>query len=163
MKAHDPVDARTVPESQDGAQVAPSAAAPDPFDTHRDMLELFEIGAADRGKVTFRPLFPDLVDRVVDDIYGFAYRRDALDIASRQLITLAVLGTMGSCDVQLRFHLRAALNMGIACERIREVFIQIAVLAGNVRAINACAVFDEVLKSRDASDDAGQQVPFDRI
>lgn len=150
MRPPDPQGTRA-PDRPDDASPAPPVEAPTPFDTHRDVLELFEAGAAERGKVSFRPLFPDLVDRVVDDIYGFAYRRDALDMASRQLITLAVLGTMGDCDVQLRFHLRAALNMGIPCERIREVFVQIAVLAGNVRAINACAAFDEVLKSRDGS------------
>ncbi len=119
--------------------------ARDPFDANRDLLELFEPGSSERGKQTFRPLFPDLVDRVVDDLYGFAYRRGGLTLETRQLLTLAVLGTMGHCEVQLRFHLRAALNLGIGVDTIREVFVQIAVLAGNVRAVNACALLQDVL------------------
>ena len=130
-------------------------AARDPFDANRDLLELFEPGSSVRGKQSFRPLFPDLVDRVVDDLYGFAYRRGGLDLETRQLVTLAVLGTMGHCDVQLKFHLRAALNLGIAVEAIREVFVQIAVLAGNVRAINACALLQEVLAAQAPRGTAG--------
>lgn len=124
------------------------STADNPFDANSDLLELFEAGSSERGKNSFRSLFPELVDRVIDDIYGFAYRRDGLSMHVRQLLTLAILGTMGDCNVQLRFHLRAALNLGIQPETIREVFIQIAVLAGNVRAINACALFDEVVKAQ---------------
>jgi 4-carboxymuconolactone decarboxylase len=149
--------------ADDAADLTSSAAHEkadsDAFDANSDLLELFEAGSSQRGKFSFRPMFPELVDRVIDDIYGFAYRRKGLSIDVRQLLTLAVLGTMGDCNVQLQFHLRAALNLGIPPETIREVFIQIAVLAGNVRAINACALFDEVLKAQAGAQQSDLHLP----
>lgn len=116
----------------------------DPFEANSDLLDLLEDGSSRRGKLTFRPLFPDLVDKVIDDVYGFAYRRPHIDIKTRQLLTLAVLSTLGDCDVQLKFHLGGALRLGLGPEEIREVFVQVAVLAGNVRAVNAAALFHEI-------------------
>jgi 4-carboxymuconolactone decarboxylase len=80
----------------------------------------------------------------MEEIYGFAYQRPQIDLNTRQLLTIAILSTMGNSDVQLKFHLGAALRFGIDAERIREVFIQVAALAGNVRAVNACALFADV-------------------
>jgi 4-carboxymuconolactone decarboxylase len=127
----------------------------DPFDAHSRVLELLGSGSSIRGKDTFRPIFPDLVDKVVGDIYGFAYTRPQLDIKTRQLLTLAVLSTMGDCEVQLKFHLQGALNLGLNVDEIREVFVQVAVLAGNVRAVNAAALFHEILAKAAQGSDGG--------
>jgi|GEM_PF-2929128 len=121
-----------------------SPSSTDPFEANSDLLELLEDGSSRRGKFSFRPLFPDLVDKVIDDVYGFAYRRPHIDLKTRQLLTLAVLSTLGDCNVQLKFHLRGALRLGLGREEIREVFVQVAVLAGNVRAVNAAALFHEI-------------------
>ena len=115
-----------------------------PFEEYKDLLNQLEPGSAERCNLSFRPLFPDLVDHVVTDIYGFAYKREQITLKTRQLLTLAVLSTMGDCNIQLKFHLRAALQLEIPVSEIREVFVQVAVLAGNVRAVNACALFSDV-------------------
>ena len=115
-----------------------------PFERHKDLIDRFEPGSAERGSTGFRALFPELIDHVMESIYGFAYQRPQIDLQSRQLLTLAILSTMGDSSVQLKFHLRAALRLGLTAEQIKEVFIQVAVLAGNVRAVNACALFAEV-------------------
>ncbi|MDC8757307.1 carboxymuconolactone decarboxylase family protein [Janthinobacterium fluminis] len=112
-----------------------------PFEEHKEILNRIEPGSAERCNQSFRPIFPDLVDHVVSDIYGFAYSREQIAIKTRQLLTLAILSTMGDCNIQLKFHLRAALHLGLQAHEIKEVFVQVAVLAGNVRAINAASIF----------------------
>ena len=94
------------------------------------------------------PVFEDLVEHLVTDIYGFAYTRPQIDIKTRHLISLGALATMGDCDRQLDFQLKAALNLGIAPHEIKEVFIQVAVFAGNARAINAALIFHSILTER---------------
>ncbi|OWQ87471.1 hypothetical protein CDN99_17865 [Roseateles aquatilis] len=113
-----------------------------------DLLEQFSPGITDHAEHTYRAMFPDLVDHTVDSIYGFAYRRTAIDLKSRHLMTLAILCTLGGCEGQLDFQLKAALQLGLSPDEIREVFIQVAVLAGNARATNAARQFQTLLEQR---------------
>lgn len=117
-----------------------------PHDKNRDLLDLFSPGGCEFGKEKIRPVFPDLVDHLIEDIYGFAYRRGVIDIKTRHLISLGVISAMGGCENQLEFQLKAALNLGLSEDEIKEVFIQVSVFAGNARAINSARVFhDKVL------------------
>lgn len=121
------------------------------IDKNRDLLEKFNPDGVRLAKETVHPVFPDLVDKIVSDIYGFAYRRPVLDIKTRHLVSLAAISAMGGAEPQLRFQLGAALNLGISADEVREVFIQVAVFAGNTRAFNAAAAFKAVLDEAENS------------
>ncbi|MCY4472171.1 MAG: carboxymuconolactone decarboxylase family protein [Kistimonas sp.] len=108
-----------------------------PFEKHKNILEVFSDDVQKRGQENLRPVFPDLVDHLVDDIYGFAYSREILDAKTRHLVSLGILSAIGGCENQLKFQLKAGLHMGLTEEEIKEVFIQVCVFAGNARAINA--------------------------
>ncbi|MBI0328725.1 carboxymuconolactone decarboxylase family protein [Burkholderia plantarii] len=118
------------------------------IDKNSDLLQKFNPDGVRLAKETVHPVFPDLVDKIVSDIYGFAYRRPILDMKTRHLVTLAAIAAMGGAENQLTFQLGAALNLGISADEVREVFMQVAVFAGNVRAFNAAAVFKSVLDER---------------
>jgi 4-carboxymuconolactone decarboxylase len=115
---------------------------------NKDLLERFSPGGLEHIERNVAGIFPDLAEHLIEDIYGFAYRRGEISIETRHLLSLAVIGAMGGCENQLDFQLRAALNLGIPPTEIREVFIQIAVFAGNARAINAAAIFKKILDER---------------
>ena len=117
-----------------------------PFQDNADLLERFSPGITD-SENHYRSVFPALADHVVNSIYGFAYRRTEIDLKTRHLLTLAILVTMGGCEAQLDFQFKAALNLGLSPAEIREVFIQVAVLAGNARATNASRQFFNILKN----------------
>jgi 4-carboxymuconolactone decarboxylase len=115
------------------------------FEKNSDLIHRFDPNTTADGQQKFRSIFPDLADRLIDDIYGFAYRRDKISLETRHLVSLGILSAMGGCENQLAFQLRAALNLGLSKENIREVFIQVAVFAGNARAINSAGIFKQIL------------------
>ncbi|WP_322081727.1 carboxymuconolactone decarboxylase family protein [Burkholderia sp. BCC1972] len=115
-----------------------------PIEQNADLLRLFNPDGVRLANETVRPVFPDLVDKLASDIYGYAYRRSGIDLKTRHLVTLGVISAMGGFENHLRFQLGAALHLGISVEQIREVFIQVQVFAGNARAFNAAAIFKSV-------------------
>lgn len=117
-----------------------------------DLIEKFTNLSRDKIEEVFIPIFPDLTNKIVEDIYGYAYRRKNIDIRTRQLITIGVLSAMGGCENQLRFQIEAALNIGLSTEEIQEVFIQVAVFSGNSRAINAAIILHSIEENKKSND-----------
>lgn len=117
-----------------------------------DLIEKFTKLRLDQIEGNFIPIFPDLTNKFINDIYGYTYRRNHIDIKTRQLITIGVLSAMGGCDNQLRFQIEAALNIGLSTEEIQEVFIQVAVFSGNSRAINAAIILHSIKEKMRTND-----------
>jgi 4-carboxymuconolactone decarboxylase len=118
---------------------------------YADLLRKFSSDAVERIDKELYPVCEDLVDHLVTDIYGFSYQRAHIDIQVRHLISLGVLAAMGGCEPQLNFQLEAALNLGIPPDEVKEVFIQVAVFAGNARAINAANIFHKIVMRRNSN------------
>lgn len=109
-----------------------------------DLLQRFTDKSLDYLEKEFISIHPDLANKLIDDIYGYAYRRGHISEKTRHLITIGVISAMGGCENQLNFQLRAALNLGIPKEEIMESIIQVSVFAGNARAINAAAILHSI-------------------
>ena len=59
----------------------------------------------------FIKIFTDLTNKIIDDIYGSAYRRKHISMKTRHLITIGVISAMGGCENQLQFQLKAVLSL----------------------------------------------------
>lgn len=70
--------------------------------------------------------------------------RDALDLKSREIATVAALTSLGNCIPQLKVHIQGALNVGCQPREIIEIIIQMAVYAGFPAALNAMQAAKEV-------------------
>jgi 4-carboxymuconolactone decarboxylase len=79
----------------------------------------------------------DLGRHIVEYAYGDVYARPGLSLRDRELATVAMLAAKGDSEPQLDVHLRAALNVGLSADELREVLIQVAPYAGFPAAINA--------------------------
>jgi len=53
---------------------------------------------------------------------------------TRQIATVAALTALGNAEPQLRWHIAAALNVGVSPEEIIETFYVMTVYAGFPRA-----------------------------
>ncbi|MGZ7096466.1 MAG: carboxymuconolactone decarboxylase family protein, partial [Methanobacterium sp.] len=79
---------------------------------------------------------PDLARFVAEFPYGDIYSRPGLDLKTRELITIAAITALNTSPIQLKSHIKGALNIGCTREEIVEVLIQMAVYAGFPAALN---------------------------
>lgn len=88
----------------------------------------------------------DFARFLVEFPFGDIYSREALDLPTRELATVAALTSLGNAAPQLKVHIGAALHVGCPQKAILEVIMQMAVYAGFPAALNglfaARAVFE---------------------
>lgn len=111
-----------------------------------ELMQRFNDDAVRRLNDDLYPIAPDLVEMLIDSIYGNIYQRGILSIKERHIATLSALIAMGSSERQLSFQGLAAYKLGITKEEIQEILIQNAIFSGFTRAMNAAVVLDEVYK-----------------
>ena len=97
---------------------------------------------------SLRDICPDLAQYIIEYPFGDIYQRDGLDLATRELITVAALTALGRCEPQLNVHINGALNVGCTPKAIIEVILQMSVYAGFPAALNGMFVAKEVFASR---------------
>ncbi|MCG6213081.1 carboxymuconolactone decarboxylase family protein [Vibrio furnissii] len=97
---------------------------------------------------SLQDICPDLARYTVEYPFGDIYRRDGLDLRSREIATVAALTVLGHCTPQLKVHLNAALNVGCTEDELKEVIVQMSVYAGFPAALNGMFAFKDVLAER---------------
>ena len=97
---------------------------------------------------TFKSISPDMARFVIE--YGFAdiFSRPALDFKRREMATISALTAIGTAPSQLKFHIKAALNMGVSQVDITEIMLLISVYAGFPASINSTLALKEVVNEQ---------------
>ena len=90
---------------------------------------------------------PDLGKYIVEFAFGDIYERNGLSLQEREMITLASLLTAGGCEPQLEVHIGGALNVGIAPEKIIEIFLQCIPYTGFPKVLNAVSVAKKIFEN----------------
>lgn len=80
---------------------------------------------------------PDLGKYIIEFAFGDIYCREGLSLQEPELLTLASLLSLGGCENQLKVHIHAALNIGIAANKIVEVMLHCIPYVGFPRVLNA--------------------------
>lgn len=88
---------------------------------------------------------PDLRDIVERFVYDEVFARPGLDLATRELLSVALLTSLGAGG-ELTTHLRGALRTGATERQVREAILHSAVFVGVPRALNAMREFERLLK-----------------
>jgi len=101
-----------------------------------------------------KDLNPDLARYVMEFPFGDVYSRPGLDLRSREIATVAALITLGNAALQLKVHIRSALNVGVSRQEITEIIIQMAVYAGFPAALNAIRAAKEVFSEIDEKEES---------
>lgn len=108
-----------------------------------DFLNSIDPETAD-GIARIRNRCPELVDSLLERLYGEAYQRDRLTLRERLLVTVAALMVSAHTEAQLATQARLALKAGLNREELMEVAFQISVLSGLGHAMNGMVVIDAV-------------------
>jgi 4-carboxymuconolactone decarboxylase len=102
--------------------------------------QVYGDGAADTFLTRRAGLGEDLARFGLEFNFGDVNARPGLDLATRELLTLATLIGLGGADPQLAGHTRAALRLGVPPARLAELVIHCVQYVGFPRTINAMAV-----------------------
>jgi 4-carboxymuconolactone decarboxylase len=76
--------------------------------------------------------------------FGDHLTRTGIDVPTRELLTFAVLVSLGGCEPQVKGHVAANLNVGNDRNRLVEVLPQLIPFIGYPRTLNGLRVLDEV-------------------
>jgi 4-carboxymuconolactone decarboxylase len=113
----------------------------------RSVLGDAHVDRAEAQRDSFDEEFQDLITRYA---WGEIWTRPGLPLHTRSLITIALMIALNRGD-ELRLHLRAAANNGVAPDQIREVLLHCAIYCGVPAANVAFHAAKEVLNEREAS------------
>ena len=93
------------------------------------------------------PNFPDLVKDTNDIVYGIIWERTGLTKRDRSLVTVAALVATHR-PMQLRSHIKRALDNGVTKEEIAEVVTHLAYYAGWPAAMTAAQTATDVYEGK---------------
>ncbi|SDB80430.1 4-carboxymuconolactone decarboxylase [Raineyella antarctica] len=85
--------------------------------------------------------------------FGDHYTRTGLDLATRELLTFAMLTALGGCEPQLTGHVAGNAAVGNGRARLLEVLTQLLPYVGYPRTLNAIGCINKVLPEDTGSAD----------
>ncbi|WP_068088801.1 carboxymuconolactone decarboxylase family protein [Polycladidibacter stylochi] len=115
-----------------------------------EVLARLEEGAPQRVTENLGKFAPDAAEVILGFAFTDVLSRDGIDLKTREMLTVAMLGAMGTAPEQLDFHMRAAMNCGVSREEIIEIIYQISVYAGVPAAMNAITSAKKAFAKADA-------------
>jgi 4-carboxymuconolactone decarboxylase len=81
--------------------------------------------------------------------FGDHLTRTGLDLQIRELLTFAMLISLGGCEPQAKGHVAANLNVGNDRQTLLSVATQLLPFIGYPRTLNAIRVIDDVIPARE--------------
>ena len=101
-----------------------------------DNIEAMRKNASDNEK--------HIQDYLSANCFGDYYTRKYLDLKTREVLTFAMLISLGGCEPQVKAHIGGNLNLGNDKEFLIETVTQLLPYIGYPRALNALRCIDEV-------------------
>lgn len=78
--------------------------------------------------------------------FGDIYTRKGLDLKTRELLTFAIVGTLGGCEAQVRAHVQGNANVGNSKQNLVDALAQMLPYIGFPRTLNALGCVNAVLQ-----------------
>ncbi len=113
----------------------------------------------DRGLKVQKSIFGDIIDQMRNNApanlqhiqnylsafcFGDIYTRSGLDLQTREILTLCVLITLGSCESQVKSHIHGNLSVGNSKDVLIAVISQCLPYIGFPRTLNALSCLNEI-------------------
>ncbi|MDO9633251.1 MAG: carboxymuconolactone decarboxylase family protein [Humidesulfovibrio sp.] len=114
----------------------------------REHLARLNPKAEDNLRTALGDIAPDMVEMVVSFGYGDIMARPGMELADRQVATIAALTALGNAEPQLRFHVDGGLNVGLTPQEVVEIIYVTTVFAGFPAGLNALTCARTVFQER---------------
>lgn len=128
----------------------------------KSMATATEADRGEKGYLTQKSIFPGGLDGMYQSspenrrhvaeylasmCFGDFYTRGALDIKTREILTLCIISAQGGCEAQVKAHVQGNLNVGNDEDTMVAAITQCLPYMGFPRTLNALACVDEVVKT----------------
>ena len=112
----------------------------------------FQVNAYGERINQMRDSTPDYQKHLQDNLsafcFGDTYTRGTLDYKMREMLTMAVIGTLGTGEPQYKSHVLGTLNAGATNEEVIGVITTMNPYIGFPRTLNALRIANEVFNER---------------
>ncbi|MBQ3654165.1 MAG: carboxymuconolactone decarboxylase family protein [Synergistaceae bacterium] len=112
----------------------------------------FQVKTYGERIVKMREATPDFQKHLQDNLsafcFGDTYTRGTLDLKTREMVTMAVIGTLGTAEAQYKSHVIGTLDAGATNEEIIGVITVMNPYIGFPRTLNALRIANEVFTER---------------
>jgi 4-carboxymuconolactone decarboxylase len=97
-----------------------------------------------QGYAAFAPIIDTFLK---EHLFADIFERDILTFTQRELVTIAVIGTIGNAEPMLRSHLLICRNLGLTSQQLKEFVSILSKTAGSNNAKMAQYIIDEISKN----------------
>ena len=112
----------------------------------------FQVGAYGERINQMRDATPDFQKHLQDNLsafcFGDTYTRGTLNYKMREMLTMAVIGTLGTGEPQYKSHVAGTLDAGATQEEVIGVITTMNPYIGFPRTLNALRIANEVFNER---------------
>ena len=112
----------------------------------------FQVGAYGERINQMRDSTPDFQKHLQDNLsafcFGDTYTRGTLDYKMREMLTMAVIGTLGTGEPQYKSHVAGTLASGATKEEVIGVITTMNPYIGFPRTLNALRIANEVFENK---------------
>lgn len=135
-------------EDEMGAEASPIQDERSKYERGKAILEELS-GVPETGPKTGYAAFAPIIEVFLKEhLFADIFERDVLGYAERELVTVAVLSSIGGVEPMLHSHLNLCLNVGLTPNQLQQFVGVIKSTIGKKEAKAAQKVLDEVLESR---------------
>ncbi|MFD2557099.1 carboxymuconolactone decarboxylase family protein [Sphingobacterium tabacisoli] len=130
-----------------GAEASPIRSNAPKYDRGKAILDSL-LGTPQNGPQTGYSAFAPTIEIFLKEhLFADIFERDVLTYAERELVTIAVLNSIGGVEPMLRSHFGICLNVGLTAAQLKQFITVIESTIGEKESQDAQKVLDEVLKS----------------
>ncbi|MBQ9405094.1 MAG: carboxymuconolactone decarboxylase family protein [Synergistaceae bacterium] len=112
----------------------------------------FQVNAYGERINKMRASTPDYQKHLQDNLsafcFGDTYTRGTLNYKTREMLTMAVIGTLGTAEAQYKSHVIGTLDAGASQEEVIGVITTMNPYIGFPRTLNALRIANEVFNER---------------
>lgn len=131
-----------------GATASPIKDNRSKYERGKEVLAKLTGVSQDGSKTGYAAFAPEIEMFLKEHLFADIFERDVLTYAERELVTIAVLSSIGGVEPMLKSHLSICLNIGLTPEQLSEFIAVVKISIGEEKAKAAQTVLDEVLKSK---------------
>lgn len=131
-----------------GAEASPITTKGNKYDRGKAVLEDLT-GAKETGpKKGYAAFAPAMEVFLKEHLFADIFERDVLTFKERELVTVAVISSIGDAEPMLRSHLTICLNVGLSPNQLQEFVGVIKPIIGKTKGQAAQKVLNEVLAEK---------------